>query len=135
MPNLLVLEDDLNQARMAADMAHKAGFIEVQALASAKLAQIQLENAIEDHTPLPDAIVLDLDLGTESGFELLRFCHRNRLLQQIRIVVWTVMGEHEREICRLFGVSEFVSKQDGASALLEVLNRINRRNPDSAANA
>ena len=51
--------------------------------------------------PLPDLIILDLDLGYESGFELLRFWHRNSELSSIRLIVWTAMGEEQQHICRL----------------------------------
>lgn len=126
MPTLLIVEDTPKDARLAANLAQQAGFSAIQALTSSKLAEVRLANTIEDMAALPDAIVLDLDLGVESGFEVLRFCHRNRLMQQIPVIVWSVMGEHESDICGLFGVREFVSKQDGPAALLEALTRVNR---------
>lgn len=126
MALLLLLEDNLNDIRTASDVARKAGFSEIEALVSPSLAASRLANAIEDHATLPDVLLLDLDLGMESGFELLRFVHSNRLMTKLRVVVWTAMGEHEREICQLFGIDEFVAKEHGPAALLEVLTRMNR---------
>lgn len=125
MAFVLLLEDNPNDIRTATELAREAGFTKVEAQMSPTLAAVRLGNAIEDCEPLPDVLILDLDLGVESGFELLRFVHANRLVSRLRVVVWTVMGEHEREICRLFGINEFVSKYDGPGALLEVLTRIN----------
>lgn len=124
MARLLILEDTPQQVRIAADVALKAGFSELQTLTSSVHAIARLGNEIEDHDPLPDAIIIDLDLGGESGFEVLRFVHQNRLMHRIPLIVWTVMGEHEREICALFGVEEFVSKDDGPDALFAALKRV-----------
>lgn len=62
--------------------------------------------------PLPDAMVIDLDLGAESGFELLRFWHSDSHISSIPLIVWTMMGERQNDICRLFGVNRFVQKDD-----------------------
>lgn len=124
MARLLIIEDNPQQGRVAADLALRAGFSDLQALASSVLAVTRLSNEIKDRKSLPDGIILDLDLGAESGFEVLRFVHQNRLMHRIQVIVWTVMGQHEREICSLFGVEEYVSKHDGPDALLVALQRI-----------
>ena len=67
--------------------------------------------------PLPDLIIVDLDLGYESGFELLRFWHGNPALSTIRLIVWTAMGEEQQHICRLFKVDAVISKTEGIDAL------------------
>lgn len=121
---VLILEDDPRDIRTAANLAIQAGFSGVESLTSSALAMARLGNKIEDGDPLPDVIIIDLNLGSESGFELLRFVHRNHLMLRVPLIVWTEMGEHEREICGLFGVSNFVSKHDGPDALLTVLSRI-----------
>ena len=72
---------------------------------------------------LPDKIVLDLDLGYESGYELLRYWHSNPKLSSIQVIVWTVMGEEQQEICKLFKVQAVVSKWRGASALEHALSQ------------
>jgi DNA-binding response OmpR family regulator len=54
---------------------------------------------------MPNALVIDLDLGIESGFELLRFWHGNPNVRPIPVIIWTGTGAHEREISDLFGVT------------------------------
>ena len=76
MEPLLVLEDNAEDLRIATDIALKAGFSDVLAQTSSKMAEVFLANAIEDRKPLPEAMILDLDLGGESGIELLRFFTR-----------------------------------------------------------
>ena len=76
---------------------------------------------MEGAHPLPDAIILDLDLGHDSGFELLRFWHSHAELAKVPVIVWTIMGEQYREVCEMFKVSGYVDKGAGASALREAL--------------
>jgi len=121
---MLILEDNPVDLTIATDIALKAGFSDVLAHTSSSVATAILGGAIEDSKPLPGAIILDIDLGLENGFELMRFCHKNRLISRIPIVVWTVM-DREREICQLFGVQEFVGKHEGPNALYEALLRVN----------
>lgn len=125
MALLLILEDNPKDLAIGTDLALKAGFSDILVHTSSSIAEVMLGNAIEDKKPLPNAMILDLDLGFESGFELLRFCHKNRLISQVPVVVWTVMGKNEREICQFFGVREFVDKRDGPDALYQALVRIN----------
>jgi hypothetical protein len=66
-------------------------------------------------------MIVDLDLGYESGFELLRFRHGHPELASMRLIVWTVLGEQQQQICRLFKVDTVVSKTDGVPALKRAL--------------
>ncbi len=124
MALVLILEDDPADGRRAADLARRAGFAEIELNGFASEARLYLERGMSGHGPLPDAMVVDLDLGLESGFEILRFWYGNPRLKAIPVIIWTVMGDHEREICRCFGVSSFVCKHDGSEALLEALSAI-----------
>ena len=131
MPLLLILEDTTADLRKAADIARSAGFTEFEVNAFATRARRYLEEAINGEGPLPDAILVDLELGFESGFELLRFWHGNQKLRHIPVIIWTVMGAHEREICDLFGVYGFVSKDDSPDVLRAALANVlaNTREP------
>jgi hypothetical protein len=73
---------------------------------------------------MPNALVIDLDLGIESGFELLRFWHGNPNVRPIPVIIWTGTGAHEREISDLFGVYRFVPKGDGPQPLLKALSGV-----------
>lgn len=77
---------------------------------------------MDDGTPLPDAILLDLVLGTDSGYEILRFRYLNPELQKVPVLVWTGLLSQTRQICELFRVNLFLEKGDGAKALRESLD-------------
>lgn len=119
---LLIIEDQPNDLQIAAKAAEASGFSAVEARSSAVAAKACLEKALEGEQPLPDAIVLDLDLGYDSGFELLRFWHSHPELAKIPVVVWTVLGDQYREVCRMFQVSAYVYKGDDISVLRQVLS-------------
>lgn len=118
---LLIVEDQPSDLQIAARVAEGSGFSGVEARSSASAARLYLEKGLEGTQPLPDAILLDLDLGFESGFELLRFWHSSPRLSQIPLVVWTILGDQYREMCRFFNVRAYVNKADDASVLRNVL--------------
>ena len=73
MKSVMLVDDRPNDLRIAADAARDLGITEINAQTSVARARLYLEKALEGDVPLPEGIVLDLDLGHESGFELLRF--------------------------------------------------------------
>ncbi len=126
MTRLLVVEDQPSDLLNATAAARSLGFTSIEARASALSAKAYLEKGLEGETTLPDAIVLDLDLGYESGFELMRFWHSKPRLAEIPLIVWTVMGEDQREICRLFKVTAYVTKSSDVRPLKEALGGLER---------
>ena len=118
---LLLVENDANDLKLAADTAHALGIPEVEARTSLEGAKAHLEKGLSGERPLPDGIVLDLDLGYDSGYELLRFWHSTPRLAAIPLIVWSVLGEEHSEMCNLFKVKTFVGKWEGAAALREAL--------------
>jgi CheY-like chemotaxis protein len=123
---LLVIEDQPSDLQIATKAAESSGYSRVETRTTAGSAKVYLEDGLEGKQPLPDAVVLDLDLGYESGFELLRFWHGHPRLSKIPIIVWTVLGEEHREICRLFKVTAYISKKDGPAVLREALSNVTR---------
>jgi len=121
--SLLLVDDRPSDLRIAADAARDLGIADVNAQTSVGLARLYLEKALDGKVPLPDGIVLDLDLGVESGFELLRFWHSNPRLAAIPLMIWSVL-DREREICNLFKIKLFVSKWEGPKAFREGLARL-----------
>lgn len=117
MKRVLIVEDQLNDLRVLSDILEQLGPMEVQARTSAAAARAYLEAALDGERPMPDLIILDLNLGYESGFELLRFWHSQTRLATIQVVVWTIMGKEQQDMCKLFGVNQVVAKWEGASAL------------------
>lgn len=129
MARLLVVEDQPNDLKIAAETARLAGFEEIDARTSAHAAIAYLEKGLLRETPLPDGIVLDLDLGYESGYELLRHWHSTPGLRHIPMIIWTILGEEQREICSLFKVQHYISKWEGLAVFRETLSRICDRKP------
>ena len=91
-----------------------------------------LEDVVAGEKPCPDLVLLDLDFGMDSGFELLRFYKTNPELHGCKIVVWTVLGESHQELCKFFGVENVLSKHDGEAPLSNALSKVLERIADSA---
>ena len=121
---ILVVEDQPSDLQIAAQTARAAGVDEVEARTSPQAAMSFLDKGLRGEHPLPHAIVLDLDLGYESGYELLRYWHTKPELNKIPLLVWTIMGEEQREICKLFKVTDYVSKWEGAAAFRDALKNL-----------
>lgn len=121
MTRILVVEDQPSDLNIASQSAYAAGIEEVEARTSVQAAMSYLQKGLRNEGPLPDAIVLDLDLGYDSGYELLRYWHSTPPLKKIPLLVWTILGEEQREICNLFKVTNYVSKWEGAAAFREAL--------------
>ena len=122
--SLLIVEDDPRDMKRAAEAAKLAGFSALEGKTTPGSARNYLEERLSDERGLPDGIVLDLDLGHESGYELLRFWHSSPQLRAIPLIVWSVLGEEQRNMCSLFKVEQFVGKWEGSEALAEALKRI-----------
>lgn len=129
MTRMLVVEDQPSDLQIAAQTAHAAGITEIEARSTAQAAMLYLEKGLRAEQPLPNVIVLDLDLGYESGYELLRYWHSNAELNRIPLIVWTILGEEQKEICNLFKVSDYVSKWEGAAAFRESLKKVQALDP------
>jgi CheY-like chemotaxis protein len=124
MPLLLVLEDDPTDLRTASELARRAGFDEQEMYTFSSDAKLYLEKAMSAKVPMPDAMLIDLTLGDESGFEVLRHWHSNPPLKTIPVIVWTQADERQREICKLFGVTHCVYKDDDPNVLTGALRGI-----------
>ncbi len=114
---VLIVEDRAADLNQAADVVRALGIEDVAARKNAVSARRYLETAIEKHDPLPQIMILDLDLGYDSGHELLRFWYKNPRLPNTRVVVWTALGTEQQAICKLFDVDAVVSKWEGLGAL------------------
>jgi CheY-like chemotaxis protein len=123
---LLVVEDQPKDIKVAEEAAHAAGIQEVVGRTSIREAQTYLEKGIQGEGPLPDGILLDLDLGQESGYELLRYWHSTPRLVRIPVVIWSILGDEHVEMCKLFKVNQYVGKWEGAVAIRTALASLNQ---------
>lgn len=123
---LLIVEDQQEDMQRAAKAAEAVGFSQVDARTSVQAARGYLDSGLAGRGPLPDCIILDLDLGYESGYELLRYWHSTPRLSEIPVIVWSVLGEDQREMCRMFKVTRFVAKWEGMKAFQDALNDLTK---------
>jgi CheY-like chemotaxis protein len=121
---LLVVENDLKDAKRASEVATEAGFSEIESKTSPLAARRYLEDRLAELQELPDGILLDLDFGYESGYELLRFWHGHPDLSSIPVIVWSVLGNEQKDMCALFKVKQYVGKWEGNEVLLDALKQI-----------
>lgn len=121
---LLVVENEPKDLKLAAETARQVGISDVEARTSVLAACSFLEKGLRGEAALPDCIVLDLDMGRESGYEVLRLWHSSPRLSTIPLMVWSVLGDEQRDMCKLFKVSAFVSKWEGKDAFREALQRL-----------
>ncbi|HKT49674.1 MAG TPA: response regulator [Candidatus Angelobacter sp.] len=123
MSSALIIEDTNSDLRQSAAVLQKLGFKEIDAANNVPGALVTLQDAVDGKKPLPDLVLLDLSFTRESGFEVLRYWKSNKeSMKGTRVVVWTVMGETEQQLCRYFGV-DVVSKQAGPGELERVLRQ------------
>ncbi|HLY41257.1 MAG TPA: hypothetical protein VKR52_08580 [Terracidiphilus sp.] len=121
---LLVVENEPKDLKRAADAALVVGFSEVEGKTTPEAARVYLEGRLDDERELPAGIVLDLDFGYESGFELLRYWHSTPKLRSIPVIVWSVMGDEQKKMCDLFKIKQFVGKWEGDEVLHKALESI-----------
>jgi CheY-like chemotaxis protein len=121
--HVLIVEDNPKDQNVATGVVNSIGILSVGSTSHASTAAQYLEAAADGQQLMPDIIILDLDLGYESGHELMRFCYRDPKFSGIKLVVWTAM-EQQKEICELFGVSAVVIKSEGVGALRSVITSL-----------
>ena len=121
MANVLIVEDDASDLRNATSALVELGLGPLDPVSSVGEALRYLDEVGEGKRSKPGLILLDLALGYESGFEVLRRWRSDRKLSGIQIVVWTQMGDREQEICRLFGLKHVISKWAGAAELQDAI--------------
>jgi CheY-like chemotaxis protein len=121
LPHFVIIEDSANDVQEACQTLKTLGVESPMVFRDVKRALLYLEEIVDGIIQCPDVIVLDLEFGGDSGFEVLRFYKSHRQLSQCNIVIWTVMGELEQELAKLFQVEAVVSKSEGIDALRLVL--------------
>ena len=117
MHRVLIVEDMPSDVRQSAAVVKKLGGEDIIALNNIAAAILFLQDVVEGTKKPPDLILLDLSFPRESGFEVLRYWKSNAKLNEIPVVVWTVMGDTEKKLCEFFGVEHVVPKWAGPKEL------------------
>jgi CheY-like chemotaxis protein len=120
---VLIVEDDPRCIRTASSVLNKLNVTEVRAISSVGHALVHLRNVVDGQAEMPRLLILDLEFSMESGFEVLRYWKAHPELKNMRVIVWTVMGELQQKMSRLFGVDQVVDKHLGGSELEKALRR------------
>ena len=122
---ILLIEDDISDSDTCAEALHELGYDGVQLITHLMEAEQHLDDIVASLTGPPDAIVLDLGLGVDSGFAVLRKCHAEPKLQAVPILVWT---KHSDDLAETFstylGAQDFLVKSNDEQALREALKRL-----------
>jgi CheY-like chemotaxis protein len=112
---VLIVEDDVNFARVLLDVAHQNGFRGLVALSAESGLQLAREHQ-------PDAMTLDIGLRGTDGWELLEQLHSEPLTRDIPVHIISVR-EEDAERGRQLGLS-FLTKPVSKEALEEVFQQI-----------
>jgi CheY-like chemotaxis protein len=118
----VVIDDNKDDLFIATRILGRLGIKDVLQFSGIPEVIHYLEDIVEGVRPCPDLIVLDLNLGHDSGFEVLRFYKSTPELQACDIIVWTGSGSVEKELCEHFGV-DWIPKKAGDSALVAAISR------------
>jgi len=122
---ILLIEDDTSDSDICAEALHELGYDGVQLITHLMEAEQHLDDIVASLTGPPDAIVLDLGLGVDSGFAVLRKCHAEPKLQAVPILVWT---KHSDDLAETFstylGAQDFLVKSNDKQELREALRRL-----------
>lgn len=122
---ILLIEDQLAFSDTCTKALHELGYDGVQLITQVLQAENHLDDIVSTLTEAPAAIVLDLGLGMDSGFTLLRKCHAEPRLQHVPILVWT---KHTDDLSKLFsnylGVKDFLVKSGNPQELRDALKRL-----------
>lgn len=126
MHRALIIEDSLTDISQSAAVLRKMGVEDVQSISSVPFAIEALRDIAEGRRSRPSVVILDLEFGQESGFEILRYWKSTPQLKNLHIIVWTVMGQLEQKIAALFSVDGVVDKRSGPKELERALRAIGR---------
>jgi CheY-like chemotaxis protein len=112
MPKVLLAEDDHTMVSLLKTLLKMEGFEVVALDVNADVpAAVQREN--------PDALLMDVHLGQQSGVDIVQAIRRNPALANVRIVMTS--GLNMKEECLQHGANYFLLKPFMPDDLLKVL--------------
>lgn len=122
---ILLVEDETSDSDRCRRVLHEMGYDGVQLITHLDLALEYLDDVVDNLTHAPDAIVLDLGLGYDSGFDVLRKCNAHPKLQHVPILVWTKRDDENTEAFSIYlGAKDFLVKSPDLATLRAALERL-----------
>ncbi len=119
---ILIIEDNESDSDQCRSVLHELGYDGIQLITRLHLAEDYLDEVLNKLTRPPDAIILDLGLGYESGFGILRKCYANPELKQVPILVWSRSAEiHIESLSTRLGAKVFLVKSSDQEELRAAL--------------
>jgi CheY-like chemotaxis protein len=122
---ILLIEDEPSASTVCATVLHELGYDGVQLITQVLAAEQHLDDIVSNLTGPPAAIVLDLGLGYDSGFSVLRKCHAEPRLKKVPILVWTKRTDRQTEsFSNQLGAEDFLVKSGDEQELRDALKRL-----------
>ncbi|HUS18241.1 MAG TPA: response regulator [Terriglobales bacterium] len=122
---ILLVEDKTSDADRCRALLHEMGYSGVQLITSLELALEYLDDVLDKLNYPPDAIILDLGLGYDSGFDVLRKCNAHPQLQEVPILVWTKQADANSEAFSSYlGAKDYLIKARDLESLRAALERL-----------
>jgi CheY-like chemotaxis protein len=124
---IMVIDDDPAALELAQEAVAERGLpVELEAVTGGAEAIVELRFLLRHPTlPRPCLIVVDLNMPSTSGLEVLTFIKSHPGLDRIRTVVltsWPRPGS--RELCLAAGADEFLIKPDSFAEFADLLARL-----------
>ena len=122
---ILLVEDKTSDSDRCRAILHEMGYDGVQLITSVELTLEYLDDVLENLTNPPHAIILDLGLGYDSGYDILRKCNANPQLHKVPILVWTKQSDdHAEAMSRYLGAKDFLVKTRDLTSLRAAIERL-----------
>lgn len=119
---VLIIDDDEDD-RFFMEQAFKADSSHTQVYAAPSGQQAL--DLLSSARPLPDIILLDLNMPGMSGFEVLKHLKQSAFYHPIPVVILTTSNaDTDQEQARQLGATEFITKPTTYSGLSIIANRI-----------
>jgi CheY-like chemotaxis protein len=122
---ILLIEDETRDSTTCTTALHELGYNGVQLITHLQAAEQHLDDIVSNLTAPPAAIVLDLGLGSDSGYAVLRKCHAEPRLRRVPILVWTKRSDDQtKAFSDYLGAKDFLVKSNDKQELRDTLKRL-----------
>ena len=116
---VLIIEDDEIQARFAQNIIMKAGFKQRHAATREEVV------GELNKTPLPDVVLMDVELPGANGFDILARMRQHPKLKQLPVIMLTALASQNDVFKGLsLGAAAYISKPYKKQTLVETIVRV-----------